>query len=301
MTSIETNNYLRKLIPGMRGFSLADLALAFGLGVLMVWATRDAWFDLATIAWNDEEASHILLVPIVAFWTAFVRRGRLRQCRPDGRLWSIVGLVIGYGLWHYGFSGQHQAFYHLGTVILTVSAVLVGVGTQVVWRFIPVFGSLIFLIPVPSWLRLQVAIPMQEMTAKVTQQVCEVLNMNVVRSGNLLSINGTDVTVAEACNGMRMVFTLLLVCYAFTFTEPLRTSVRAAILLASPVVAVIANVSRLVPTVWAFGQFSTPVAERMHDFGGWAMLVVAFLFLSGIVRILRWAMVPVSRFNIALS
>ena len=29
------------------------------------------------------------------------------------------------------------------------------------------------------------------------------------------------VTVAEACNGMRMVFTLLLVCYTFTFVTPL--------------------------------------------------------------------------------
>lgn len=301
MVSATWNQPLRKLIPGLRGFTVGDLALGAALGLLMLWSVRAAWIDIAMIAWNDEEASHVQLVPLVAIWIAYVRRGRLRQCRPDGRLWAVVGLAIGYALWFYGFTQQRQSFYHAGAIIMTVSAFLVGVGTQIVWRFLPVFGTLIFLIPVPTFLRLQFAIPMQNLTAAVTQNVCEVVGMSVVRSGNLLSINGTDVTVAEACNGMRMVFTLLMVCYAFTFTEPLRTSVRMLILIASPLVAVAANVVRLIPTVWAFGAFDNSVAEKIHDISGWAMLLVAFIALSGIVRILRWAMVPVSRFNLSLS
>lgn len=204
-------------------------------------------------------------------------------------------------MWWYGFTEQRSSFWHAGTVVLTVSAALVGLGTQLVWRFLPVFGVLVFLIPMPTGLRLSVAIPMQEYTAWVTQLSCEVLGMEVARAGNLLSVNGTDVAVAEACNGMRMVFTLLMVCYAFTFTEPLRTGVRLLILVASPVVAVVANVVRLVPTVWAYGTFSPELAEKLHDAAGWVMLVVAFVALAGIVRLLRWAMIPVSRFNLALS
>lgn len=292
---------LRRVVPWLRGFSVSDLVLAVVLAGLMILATREAWADIASQAWNDEESSHILLAPVVAAWLAWVRRARLRQCRPEGRLWAVVGLVVGYGLWLYGYTEQRSSFWHAGTVVLTVSALLVGLGTQLVWRFLPVFGMLVFLIPMPTGLRLAVAIPMQEYTALVTQATCEVVGMDVVRSGNLLSINGTDVAVAEACNGMRMVFTLLMVCYAFTFTEPLRTGVRLLILLVSPVVAIVANVVRLVPTVWAYGRFSPEVAEKLHDAAGWVMLVVAFLALAGIVRVLRWAMIPVSRFNLALS
>lgn len=292
---------LKRALSQVRGFSPSDFVIAGALGALMVFATWEAWTDIASIAWNDEESSHVQLVPLVALWLAWVRRARIRQCRPEGRLLALIGLTVGYGLWYYGFTAQRQSFWHAGTVLMTVSAMLVGLGTQVVLRFLPVFGTLIFLIPVPTGIRLHVAIPMQELTARVTQSVCEVMGMMVVRSGNLLSINGTEVTVAEACNGMRMVFTLLMVCYAFTFTEPLRVGVRLLVLAASPIVAVVANVIRLVPTVWAYGAFDAEVAEGIHDISGWVMLVVAFVGLMAIVRMLRWAMVPVSRFNLALS
>lgn len=301
MAKSQTSMKLSRLLSQVRGFSRADLAIGLVLGALMVVATWEAWVDIATIAWNDEEASHVQLVPVVAIWLAWVRRARLRQCRPEGRMLALLGLTAGYLLWYYGFTAQRQSFWHAGTVLMTVSAILVGLGTQVVLRFLPVFGTLIFLIPVPSGIRLHVAIPMQELTASVTQAMCEVVGMSVVRSGNLLSINGTDVTVAEACNGMRMVFTLLMVCYAFTFTEPLRVGVRLLVLAASPAVAIVANVIRLVPTVWAFGAMEASKAEAIHDLSGWLMLIVAFLGLMAIVRVLRWAMVPVSRFNLALS
>ena len=125
--------------------------------------------------------------------------------------------------------------------------------------------------------------------------------MDVEQRGNLISFNGKQVEIAEACNGMRMVFTLFLASYVFAFVTPLRGYVRAIILLASPVTAVVCNVIRLVPTVWVFGHTSPEKAAIFHDFSGWVMLVVAFLGLTGIVRILKWAMVPVVPFTLAAA
>jgi exosortase/archaeosortase family protein len=65
-----------------------------------------------------------------------------------------------------------------------------------------------------------------------------------------LRVNGVDVAIGEACNGMRMTFALVLVSFAFALTTPLNGYVRVLIVLLSPVSAVIANVIRLVPTVW---------------------------------------------------
>ena len=111
----------------------------------------------------------------------------------------------------------------------------------------------------------------------------------------------TEVAIAEACNGMRMVFTLFLACYVFAFVTPLRGYVRAIILLASPVTAIVCNVIRLVPTIWVFGHTTPERAEVFHDISGWVMLIVAFLGLTSIVRLLRWAMVPVSPFTLAAA
>jgi exosortase/archaeosortase family protein len=125
--------------------------------------------------------------------------------------------------------------------------------------------------------------------------------MEVQRHANLLTVNGHEVTIVEACNGMRMVFTLFLACYVFAFVTPLRGYVRAIVLALSPLVAVVANVIRLVPTVWMFGHAPKGVAQDFHTASGWFMLVVAFLGLMGIVKLLRWAMVPVAQFTLAAA
>ena len=91
-----------------------------------------------------------------------------------------------------------------------------------------------------------------------------------------------------------MVFTLFLACYTFAFVTPLRGYVRALILLASPVVAVTCNVIRLVPTVWVFGHASPQTAHRFHDISGWVMLILAFVGLTGMIRVLKWASLPVA-------
>jgi len=63
---------------------------------------------------------------------------------------------------------------------------------------------------------------------------------------------------------------------------------------------IIANFAYLVPTVWLYGYAqSHSTADKFHDFSGWIMLPLAFLLLLGIVRLLRWALIPVARFNLA--
>jgi exosortase len=160
---------------------------------------------------------------------------------------------------------------------------------------------LAFLVPVPGTIRQSVAVPLQTATASVTQAIFEIAGMPIERSGNLLTINHVDVAVAEACNGMRMVFALVLVSYAFAFSLPLRQSVRIVVLAASPLAAILCNVIRLVPTIWLYGYGPSSVASQFHDLAGWLMLPVAFGLLLGIVRVLRWALLPVGRFNLAMQ
>lgn len=167
-------------------------------------------------------------------------------------------------------------------------------GKDVFFKFLPAFAVLGFLVPIPGTGRLVLAVPMQRLTADITQHVAETLGMAVERQGNLLNVNGQDIAVVEACNGMRMVFTLLFSCYVFAFVTPLRTYVRILILAASPAVAIACNVLRLVPTIWMFGHASATAANVFHEFAGWAMLIIAFGALLSVVSLLQWAMLPVT-------
>lgn len=261
--------------------------------------TLDAWGDMLRLTLRDQESSHGLLVPVVVGWLLWVRRRRLRHCRPRPSWVGTALVVCGALCYTVGDAYMLQSVWHGGAILVAVGCLITVIGPDYLVQLAPAFVVLGFLIPVPGVVRQQVAIPLQSVTAAVAQRMFDVIGVDVLRVGNTLSINGVDVQIVEACNGLRMVFALALVSFAFAFGNPLRPHVRALVLVATPISAVTCNVIRLVPTVWIYGSYSKTVAEHFHDIGAWVMLVVSFLILLAIVRALRWALVPVSRFTLA--
>jgi exosortase len=282
----------------------AHFALAAAMGLLGVLATRDAWQHIAELFWKEPEYSHIILAPVVAVWMVFVRRLRIRHCKPTG---TGIGFLIALGGWavsSFGFYNGYETLWHGGAVLVVIGCVLSVLGKHALFRFFPAVAVLIFMIPVPPHYRLKIAVPLQKWTAQISQVVLEVFSVPVERSANRLSINGVDVNIIEACNGLRMVFPLILISYAFSFGLPLRNSVRFLVLLASPLSAIFCNVVRIVPNVCLYGYFPSDDPDRsvgklFHDYSGWLMLPVSFLILLGIIKVLRWAMVPVMKYTLA--
>jgi len=284
-----------------RGWTSAHAALTLAMVAIGVALTFDSWADIARIAVHDEESSHVMLVPLVVGWMVWVRRGRLRACHPTGGMLGSAMLGLGWLLYSLGYRRQIETFWHGGAVLVVAGAALTILGKDAFFKFLPAFGVLVFLVPVPGTGRFYIAQPLQTATARVTQGILELLGMSVERQGNLLQVNDRPVAIAEACNGMRMVFTLFLVCYVFAFITPLLTYVRLLIILTSPITAVLCNVMRLIPTVWLYGHVKASAASAFHDIAGWVMLAVAFLLMMGIVKLLRWAMIPVAPYTLAGS
>ena len=264
-------------------------ALGLALMGIGVWATSDAWRDIARIAFSDEESSHILLVPVAMVWIAWAYRDRLKDYRRSGLAIGPLAVLIGGGLYLYGALGWARTVTYVGAILVVLGCLLAVVGGQVLRRFWPVFLALVFLIPVPGVLRQQIAVPLGTWTAKVTEHLLLLLNVPVERSGNLLSVNQVDVTIAEACNGLRMVLSLFFVSYVVAFDRPFKWYNRVLILLGAPALAVICNVIRLVPTLYLYGYSSADWAERFHDAAGWAMLGVAYFALIGLIRLVEWS------------
>jgi exosortase len=184
---------------------------------------------------------------------------------------------------------------------MAVGCIITALGKNVFFQFLPAFAVLVFLVPIPGFIRQEVSVPLQSATAYVTQVLLEIFGVPIERSGNLLRINGQDVAVAEACNGMRMVFALVLVSYAFAFSIPLRNTTRLLVLACSPIAALICNVIRLIPTVLVYGYQAegSKMGDHFHDWSGWFMLPVAFMLLMMVMKALKWALLPVMRFNLA--
>lgn len=286
-----------------RGISIFNNQVLLGLWIallaLTAWTMRDAFADIVGIVRGDEEQSHVILVPIVAAWMAWIRRGRLRRLRPSGVLFGPAIMLVGWALSWYGYHHAVQSLWHAGAVIVMIGAAIVGLGLNTLFKLFPAFAVLAFAVPVPGSIRQLVSGPLQTASAWATQIILETFGVPIERSMNLLTLNGQDIAVAEACNGMRMVLALILVSFAFAFSMPLKTYARVLVLLASPLAALLCNVIRLIPTVLLYGYADKSTADAFHDISGWLMVPLAFGVLLGVTAVMRWAMIPVARFNLA--
>lgn len=274
------------------------LPVAAALACAAAAVTWPIWDEIIRRARLDPENSHIVLALPVAVWLGWLRRARLRRVRPETSWVGLVMIAAGWGMIEAGYFYRYDIVQQLGALIAVVGAVTSVMGTELLMRLKPSLIALLFLFPVPGRIRTQIALPLQEISASITEGILQIFGVAIERSGNLLTLNGTDVAVAEACNGMRMVSALALITFAFVFSVPMRPSVRVALLIASPLIALLVNVVRLVPTTLMYGYASTDLADTFHDASGWIMLVIGLGVLWLILALLRWVEIPIDPYPV---
>jgi len=285
--------------PARRNWSILEwaiLAVSLGLAIFMLWQPLS---DIVRIGLRDEEQNHIFLVPLVVAWLVWLRRSRLRSILFAPSVIGPAVVILGWLVSWYGFVYGVQAAWHGGAIVVLVGVGLTMTGLEVVRQLAPALIALAFLVPVPGLIRQKIAIPLQEIATTVTQSTLELIGVAATQQGSVLIINGEQVAVGEACNGMRMVFALTLVVYAFAFGTPLRTGTRIVLLLLSPVTALACNVIRLVPTSLFYGYGSPESAQAFHDAAGWIMLPIALFLLMGLLRVFKWLDIPVTSLRLA--
>lgn len=273
----------------------AMLALLFGVGA---WFHREALLDIITIGIGNKEQSHIVLAPLIAAWLFWLRRSRLRSLRIAPSLWGPAFILVGWLMSWLGLKTDTQVAWHAGALLTLFGGLVSLTGLAPVRQFAPAFLAMLFLIPVPGLIRQAIAVPLQAMATGIVYMLLELFGVSVTRLGHVLMINGEQIAVGEACNGMRMVFALGLVVYAFAFSTALRPVTQVLLLALSPITALFVNVIRLVPTSLFFGYGSVEQARTFHDLSGWVMLPVALLILIGVLRLFRWIELPVTSFRL---
>lgn len=269
------------------------LAIAVLLVLLAALSVYRAWFDLVRIGIQDPEQSQVLLALPAALLLLYARRERLAGVPLGSSMLGVATAAAGWALSWYGYMHAVQSLWHLGAVVMAVGAAWAALGNRAMLIALPALIALVALVPVPNLLRQDIALPLQRITASGSEFLLIALGFDVERIGQTLLYQGKPVTIEEACNGMRMVFALVLVCYAYVMAQRLNAFARLLLIGLSPVLAVGCNIIRVVPTVVIYGEFGDGVGDTFHDISGWAMIGVAALMLFGVLRLLSWADIPI--------
>ena len=249
-----------------------------------MFAFAHVWSDLAHLAFHDEESSHIAITPIIFLWLTWIRRDRFRKIASEGQAAGLLFLLAAMVVHEIGIGARMIVVWHASAVIALWGGLCLSFGVRYLGLFAPAVISLVFLMPVPGLVRQEISLPLQLYSAMLTEWCLSSVGMDIVRSGCLLSVNGTHVLVAEACNGMRMLFSVMVVVYTIFFSMQTSRVRKLVLLICSPVVAMLMNTVRLISTVAIYGTASEFWAEAFHDINGWLIpmsVMLAAIWLTG--------------------
>jgi len=270
--------------------------LAVGLVAFatFVWAYWRTIYSLAGDLNADENYSVGLLVPFVALYLAWRERDALRQCVWRPAWWGGIGLILAaqaarlYGILFLFESAERYAL-----VLTVVGVVLLIAGWQVFRRLLWVLLFLFLMVPLPGRVHNMISGPLQTQAATGAVFLLEVFGASVHRTGNVLTVNGAEVAVAEACSGLRMLTAFVVVAATLAYLVKRPRWQKAVLVISSVPVAIACNLSRLCVTAVLFAMGFGKLAETFfHDFAGLAMMPLAVLILAGELAVMKKLVVP---------
>lgn len=274
---------------GWTGWRICGAGAVVALGAVV---TAAAWVQLADLTLSVRGAAYVPLILMLADWLAWVRRQRLRACRPGGTLLGPLLVLAAWVIYRIGIAYGDPMLLHLGAGGVVLGCAL-SVMRDLVQQFLPAVVALAFLLPAGVLAGLEQqggGGVLQTIVAEVTWTLCHLLGLTGAGSGHWTA-DHVSYTVAEAGNAMQLMLALCAVSYAFAFTRPLRAPVRALILGVTPAVVVLCSVLGLVVTVWVLGRFM-PETRDLWLLAQWGVFAVAMIALVGLLRLMAWASSP---------
>lgn len=285
-------------LPLSAWLRISLLTLAFGL--LFRTSLTRLWWKTNPFT-GEANWSHAVCVPLVGLYYLYVHRESLLKAKLKPALEGLPILIAGPLILLMGISvWQNDFLKDLAIPVTLFGLVLFTCG----WRVMKIawfpIAFLVCAFPWPPLLYSRIAMPLQEIAAKVAVEVMTLSGATAEKFGTKIIIhtqspNPRILNVEEACAGMRSLMTFITLGTAMAFLS-VRPLWQKLIIVASAVpIAVFCNVIRvsgqgLLDTYWSH-DWSEGFA---HQFAGMVMLVPAFFLLVLVGKVLDLAVIEVA-------
>jgi len=239
------------------------------------------WWALNTI-WQTEEHAHGLLIAMVLAWLFWESRHKIASVIPRPATAAGWGLfVLGLMLYVLGRIFNITTL-QLGSQIPVLGGVLLVLlgwpGIRAAW--FPLC-YLIFIIPLPGPLVDAVTGPLKQWISVIAECLLYAAGYPVARSGVTLSVGQYQLLVADACSGIRSMFSLLALGALFLHIKARSSLVHNVLMMASILpIAFVANIVRVMVLVLVTYHFGDDAGQGfLHGAAGMLLMIVALLIL----------------------
>jgi exosortase len=229
--------------------------------------------------WNDPDMGHGFFVPLVAAYIVWQRRGELLATEPRPTWWGLLLVVWGGVQLLIGTLGV-ELFTARTALVVTLIGVVWTVGGPPVLRKLafPLF-LLFFMVPIPTVVYNSLTFPLQILATRIAAAGLLAIGIPVLREGNILDLPSQQLSVVEACSGIRSLLSLTFLSLVYGYFFEKRTWLRVVLFLATIPVALAANAGRVMVT-GILSQIRSDLAEGFfHESTGMVIFLSAGVIL----------------------
>lgn len=254
------------------------VAAALSLTVLFGYA--ESGRSMVEIWRSSDTFSHGLVVVPIALWLVWRRRSELARV-SIAPFWPGVLLVAAAGVvWVLGRLGSARVVEHFALVLMLQSAVLAVLGVRIARAVAFPLLFLLFAVPFGDAFVPQLI----EWTADATVFALKLTGIPVYREGNNFAIPSGQWSVIDACSGIRYLVASVMAGTLFAYLMYESVWRRAAFIVSSLVVPVVANWLRAYLIVMVGHLSSNTLAVGIdHLIYGWVFfgIVLGAMFWIG--------------------
>ena len=260
-------------------------AVLLGLVVLLYAGVLKA---LVGQWWGDPDYGHGFLVPLFSGYVVWRQREQWLNTESKPANFGLLVMVGAIVLLLVGSLGAELFTSRVSLLALLAGMILFLAGWKVLRAVSFPLAFLLLMIPIPVIIYNKITFPLQLLASRFATFWLEVVQVPVLREGNVLILPNYSLEVVEACSGIRSLMTLITLAIAYGYlVEPQRWLRYLLVILMIPI-AIVSNAIRIMGTGVLTYRFGPKAAEGFfHEFSGWVIFLAALILMFASHTILK--------------
>lgn len=275
-------------------------ALAW-LGISAVACAVIFWPALAELwrSWmNRSEYSFGVFIPLISAFLIWQRKDRIELTGGTGTYKGVLLIIAGLCLWILGELAVAMVFldYALLLCLFGLSLCFLGVsGTRLI--SVPL-AMLVFMMPLPEFLMQTLSLRLQIISSELGVAFIRLFGISVFLDGNIIDLGALKLQVAEACSGLRYLFSLLTLGFIAAYFFKGNVWKRSALFVSAVPITIFMNSIRIALVGITVDYYGLAAAEGLlHEFEG----LIIFLGCTIILILEMWFLARVGAERMSLQ
>lgn len=278
-----SNNPRQPTIPLWYAFPFVGALALIGT---LYWGTFTWWWFEWTLPGSFY--AHAVFVPFFVLIMIWRNRQKLLAAKSDPSWLGILYIIPAMALLLIAQRSDVTTVKSISFMLL-----LMGVMTMVVGKsrtrliLFPLLFILMMMPLVPDQLINTVAFPIQITSAKIATGLLKLLTLESQRQGTLIQMEHYQLSVELPCSGFKTLVALLTFSAAFAYLVEGKLWKRWTLFLSSIPLSLVVNGLRITFIGIVGELISAKAAATFHDWSGFIVLTMAFVFLYTFAKMLR--------------